>query len=412
MGRARSRVDDDWPVCAKSAVGTTHSSSKTCGQPRAREPAPSCSVSTRCTDPSGCTADCRSSTCPAKIMGRGERRGKACMRLVSAAVCAPVCKMMYRTPLHTLPSLAAPLSPPKAGGGQSRAQACSDPPWPRPRPSRRMRMRPRRRRAPRGRHARTAGRSPGCHRRGPSWSSPTAAARRTAARARTAGGSWPRSRPAGTPRTKPRCGARGGSADRTGPTGARSRALSRPAPRTSPACRPRGASRQTVGTVARPGRRASGRAGPRRSGSGMLGSSPCPLLCRWSTVGEICNGRRSEAGTRTLGSPGTTSPATADQVRGSRAARSDKGGLGLGPHRDFGQISVGPLWKSPSFESKNILNPCFLKTSFFCNLDLRTVSGIYVRIDTSHHIPTVRPLPACLRRIAQAPHAVQGELKT
>jgi len=43
---------------------------------------------------------------------------------------------------------------------------------------------------------------------------------------------------------------------------------------------------------------------------------------------------------------------------------------------------------------------------------LRTVSGIYVRIDTSHHIPTARPLPACLRRIAQAPHAVQSELKT
>ena len=43
---------------------------------------------------------------------------------------------------------------------------------------------------------------------------------------------------------------------------------------------------------------------------------------------------------------------------------------------------------------------------------LSTVSGIYVRIDTSHHIPTVRPLPACLRCIAQAPHAVQSELKT
>ena len=43
---------------------------------------------------------------------------------------------------------------------------------------------------------------------------------------------------------------------------------------------------------------------------------------------------------------------------------------------------------------------------------IKDVSGIYVRIDMSYHIPTVRPLPACLRRVVQAPHAAQSELKT
>jgi len=135
-------------------------------------------------------------------------------------------------------------------------------------------------------------------------------------------------------------------------------------------------------------------------------SARTSLSCR-ATYGATCDVRSSSfyipGGYYTLGRDGTRNAA---RRPGSGGRPS---GCGFEEHGG-GMCAYAEGGLSPIAILSVCLSVPLYSTLYF--VYIRYYAGIYVRIDTSHHIPTVRPLPACLRRIAQAPNAVQSELKT